>query len=123
MVDRCYRGEDLPGLGDNDPAPDYDDGLLVVWPGEFVALAGGEHLHLTPLELALLAELTRHLGAVRTRRQLIDGSWGPGSRIGARTVDSRVKRLRDKIAERIPDVTYIHTHAGIGYRFDPQPRA
>ena len=88
-----------------------------------MALADGENLELTPLELAVLAELTRHEGAVRTRAQLIKAAWGPGPAVGARTVDVRVKRLRDKISERIPDVDYIHTHAGIGYRFDRRPRS
>jgi DNA-binding response OmpR family regulator len=123
MEDRSYSGEDLPGLGDNNPAPDYDDGRLEVRPADFVALGDGENLQLTPLELALLAELTRHEGAVRTRAQLIRSAWGPGPPIGARAVDVRVKHLRDKLNEQIPDVVYIHTHAGIGYRFEPRPRS
>ncbi len=123
MEDRSYSGEDLPGLGENDPAPDYDDGRLEVRPADFVALGDGENLELTPLELALLAELVRRQGAVRTRAQLIDAAWGPGPPIGARAVDVRVKCLREKLNQRIPDVAYIHTHAGIGYRFDPRPRS
>ena len=118
--ERSYRGDDLPGLGDNDPAPDYTDGRLTVRPRDFVALADGEHLRLTPLELALLATLTRHEGAVRTRSQLIKAAWGPGPTVIARSVDYRVKALRDKLREAIPDVAYIHTHAGIGYRFSPE---
>jgi DNA-binding response OmpR family regulator len=123
MEERSYRGEDLPGLGDNDPAPDYGDGRLEVRPAAFVAVADGEDLQLTPLELALLAELTRHDGAVRTRKQLIAAAWGPGPPVGARNVDVRIKRLRDKLAEHIPEVDYIHTHAGIGYRFQPRPKS
>jgi DNA-binding response OmpR family regulator len=119
--ERRYRAEEMHGLGDNDPAPDYTDGRLEVRPRDFVALADGEHLDLTPLELALLAELTRYEGAVRTRNQLLDSVWGPDATVSARNVDLRVMRLRDKLAERIPDVAYIHTHAGIGYRFTPKP--
>ena len=123
MEDRSYSGEDLPGLGENDPAPDYSDDQLQIRPAQFVARADGENLELTPLELAVLAELTRHQGAVRTRAQLIKAAWGPGPTVGARTVDVRVKRLRDKISERISDVDYIHTHAGIGYRFERRARS
>jgi DNA-binding response OmpR family regulator len=47
--------------------------------------------------------------------------WGREATVSARNVDLRVMRLRDKLAERIPDVAYIHTHAGIGYRFTPEP--
>lgn len=122
MEDRSYLGEDLPGLGENEPAPDYTDGRLVVRPSDFVAVGDGENLELTPLELALLAELTRHPGAVRTRKHLIKAAWRPGPPIAARSVDVRVKRLRDKLSERIPDISYIHTHAGIGYRFEPRAR-
>src|SRR5438093_507876 len=100
MEDRSYLGENLPGLGENDPAPEYTDGRLVVRPGDFVALGDGENLELTPLELALLAELTRQPGAVRTRKQLIKAAWGPGPPITARSADVRVKRLRDKLGER-----------------------
>ena len=119
--DRSYLAEDLPGLGENDPAPDYTDGRLTVRPRDFVVLADDEHLLLTPLELALLAALTRSEGAVRTRSQLIKAAWGPGGPVSARNVDVRIKALRDKLREAIPDVEYIHTHAGIGYRFDPKP--
>lgn len=119
--ERSYRGDDLPGLGENDPAPDYSDGRLTVRPSDFVVIADGEHLKLTPLELSLLAALTRHEGAVRTRSQLIRDAWGAGPSVSARNVDFRIKHLRDKLREAIPDVAYIHTHAGIGYRFSPQP--
>jgi DNA-binding response OmpR family regulator len=115
-----HRGETLPGLGANDPAPDYTDGRLSVRPRDFIALADGEVLRLTPLELGLLAALIRSRDAVRTRAQVIEATWGPGARVGARNVDTRIKRLRDKLREATPEVDYIHTHPGIGYRFGPE---
>ena len=40
-----------------------------------------------------------------------------------RTVDVCVRKLRDKIDRRSSDRTYIQTHYGVGYRFEPVARA
>jgi DNA-binding winged helix-turn-helix (wHTH) protein len=40
---------------------------------------------------------------------------------GDRSVDVFVRKLRSKLQKRSPGWHYIHTHFGIGYRFDPQP--
>ena len=42
---------------------------------------------------------------------------------GDRSVDVFVRKLRSKLQKRSPGWEYIHTHFGIGYRFDPQPVA
>jgi DNA-binding winged helix-turn-helix (wHTH) protein len=40
---------------------------------------------------------------------------------GDRSVDVFVRKLRSKLEKRSPRWEYIHTHFGIGYRFDPRP--
>jgi DNA-binding winged helix-turn-helix (wHTH) protein len=40
---------------------------------------------------------------------------------GDRSVDVFVRKLRQKLEKRSPSWSYIHTHFGIGYRFDPDP--
>jgi hypothetical protein len=40
---------------------------------------------------------------------------------GDRSVDVFVRKLRAKIQKHSPGWTYIHTHFGIGYRFEPEP--
>ena len=40
---------------------------------------------------------------------------------GDRSVDVFVRKLRKKLEVLSPSWTYIHTHFGIGYRFDPEP--
>jgi DNA-binding winged helix-turn-helix (wHTH) protein len=40
---------------------------------------------------------------------------------GDRSVDVFVRKLRKKLEALSPSWTYIHTHFGIGYRFDPEP--
>jgi hypothetical protein len=41
---------------------------------------------------------------------------------GDRSVDVFVRKLRQKLATASPDWSYIHTHFGVGYRFDPERR-
>lgn len=107
------------GIGPKDPAPDYDDGDLCVRPGDYVAIAHGRVVVLPALQLALLAEFTRHPDQVRTREQLRDAVWGPvEGRL--RVVDTAVARLRSALSEALPDRQYIHTHAKLGYRFSAE---
>ena len=40
---------------------------------------------------------------------------------GDRSVDVFIRKLRIKLEQRSPNWAYIHTHFGIGYRFDPEP--
>jgi DNA-binding winged helix-turn-helix (wHTH) protein len=40
---------------------------------------------------------------------------------GDRSVDVFVRKLRQKLEKRSPSWSYIHTHFGIGYRFEPEP--
>ena len=49
--------------------------------------------------------------------------WGYEMAHGDRSVDVFVRKLRSKIQKRSPGWTYIHTHFGIGYRFEPARRA
>jgi DNA-binding winged helix-turn-helix (wHTH) protein len=40
---------------------------------------------------------------------------------GDRSVDVFIRKLRQKLEKRSPGWSYIHTHFGVGYRFDPEP--
>jgi DNA-binding winged helix-turn-helix (wHTH) protein len=42
---------------------------------------------------------------------------------GDRSVDVFIRKLRQKLERRSPGWGYIHTHFGVGYRFDPEPAA
>jgi len=76
--------------------------------------AGGSErgVRFTAKEFALLRYLVERRGQVLTRRQLIDGVWGPSYRGGQRTVDIHVRRLRSKLG---PDLDLV-TLRGVGYR-------
>ncbi|MEO1338906.1 MAG: response regulator transcription factor [Myxococcota bacterium] len=74
---------------------------------------GGE-VTLTALEFKLLTTLLSRKGRVQTRKQLLDDVWGIQADVSTRTVDTHVKRLRQKLGEA---GEYIETLRGVGYRF------
>lgn len=73
-----------------------------------------EEAALTYLEFQLLQVFMERRGRVQTRERLIDDVWGMDVEVTARTVDTHVKRLRDKLG---PAREYIETIRGVGYRF------
>ena len=73
---------------------------------------GGRPVELTTREFDLLAFLAENQGLVLSRRQLLDGVWGPGWYGDERTVDVHVAQLRRKLGEALPLVTV----RGAGYR-------
>lgn len=74
-----------------------------------------KEISLTVTEFKLLLELLQNKGRVRTRDQLLDRVWGYHFDGYARTVDTHIRRLRQKIGEEYADA--IETVRGIGYRF------
>ena len=69
---------------------------------------------LTALEFRLLTTLLERKGRVQTRDKLLDDVWGFDAVVTARTVDTHVKRLREKLGSL---EHYIETIRGVGYRF------
>jgi len=77
-------------------------------------------LALTLKEYELLRFFALHVGKTFTREQLFKEVWNGEICIRLRTVDTHVKRLRDKFDEVRPSLSrVIITVWGIGYRFDP----
>ena len=73
-------------------------------------------------EFRLLSVLASERGRVMTRDQLQQRVWGTPYRPRDRSVDVCVRKLREKLDQRSNGFTYIHTHYGVGYRFDAEPR-
>ena len=69
---------------------------------------------LTALEFKLLKHLLQRKGRVQTRDQLLGDVWGYSSEVTTRTVDTHIKRLREKLGV-VAD--YIQTIRGVGYKF------
>jgi two-component system, OmpR family, phosphate regulon response regulator PhoB len=84
------------------------------------AFVAGEEVQLTPLEFRLLALLMARVGRVQSREQLLTEVWDMSSEIETRTVDTHVKRLREKLGA---GRDLLETVRGIGYRLiDPDER-
>ena len=79
---------------------------------------GGEELNLTALEFKLLTTFVSRRGRVQTRERLLDDVWGIDTGVTTRTVDTHVKRLREKLGEASK---HIETVRGVGYRFAETP--
>ncbi len=81
------------------------------------AYVNGEEIVLTALEFKLLLTFMSRLGRVQTREALLQDVWGVSSDLQTRTVDTHVKRLREKLGA---GRELIETVRGIGYRMvDP----
>jgi len=78
----------------------------------------GVEIELTALEFKLLVMLYERRNRVQTRSALLDDVWGIQADITTRTVDTHVKRLREKL-EAARD--YVETVRGVGYRFVGSP--
>ena len=73
---------------------------------------------LTALEFRLLTTLLTRRGRVQTRERLLQDVWGIEADVTTRTVDTHVKRLRQKLGGA---GEYIETLRGVGYRFKESP--
>ncbi len=81
----------------------------------------GRPVSLTPKEYDLILHLARHPGRVFTREQLLHQVWGYDFFGEARTVDTHVTRLREKIARTDGDPQWIATVWGVGYKLEVRP--
>jgi two-component system phosphate regulon response regulator PhoB len=76
-------------------------------------LVGGKPVVLTALEFRLLRVFLERPGRVQTRETLLSDVWGIDAEITTRTVDTHIKRLREKLG---PAGDAIETIRGVGYK-------
>jgi two-component system phosphate regulon response regulator PhoB len=88
-------------------------GRIQVYPDRRQCFAGNQSISLTVKEFDLLYELVRAHGNVLTRDVLMDRVWGYHGDATSRTLDTHVRRLREKLGA---DGASIETVRGIGYR-------
>ncbi len=79
-----------------------------------------EVLNLTPSEFGLLKIMMAHPGRVFSRSELLDKVQGYQFEGYDRTIDTHIKNIRKKIAEKLPGRDVIQTVYGIGYKFDSE---
>ncbi|MGD1031479.1 MAG: response regulator transcription factor [Opitutaceae bacterium] len=79
-----------------------------------IVQVSGEAITLTVTEFNLLEILARRRGRVQSRDRLLQDVWGYENPIDSRTVDTHMRRLREKLG---PASRYLETVRGVGYRF------
>jgi len=110
------------GAGPEEDRPREKVGPVRIDPSAHRAFVGGQEIELTALEFKLLATFMARLGRVQTREMLLQDVWEMSSELQTRTVDTHVKRLREKLGDEGRDL--IETVRGVGYRMlDPAERA
>jgi DNA-binding response OmpR family regulator len=95
-------------------------GELEIRSDRFQAFVADEGLDLTRREFELLQLLAESEGQVLEREAIYQRVWGYAMAHGDRSVDVFIRKVRQKLEKRSPRWRYIHTHFGVGYRFDPE---
>lgn len=87
--------------------------LVIDVPGHAVSV-GGKDVELTATEFSLLSTLAKRRGRVQSRDELLRDVWEYNHAIDTRTVDTHMRRLREKLGSA---ATHLDTVRGVGYRF------
>jgi DNA-binding response OmpR family regulator len=97
-------------------------GEMEIRPDQFQAFAGGRSVDLTRREFEVLQLLAQGQGKVLQREEIYQSVWGYAMAHGDRSVDVFIRKVRQKLEKASPAWEYIHTHFGVGYRFEPETR-
>ncbi len=98
----------------DDPVAQVRLGELEIDVPRHTVAVGGAPVELTATEFKLLEILVRRRGRVQTRERLLTDVWGYDNPIDSRTVDTHMRRLREKVGVA---ANYLETIRGVGYRF------
>ena len=109
---RRSQGNDLPGLSHTVTA-----GGITLDEDAHTASGDAGSIDLTPREFELMACLMKNAGKVVSREDLLRDAWGWDYLTETKTVDTHIKRLRDKIEQAGYDPGLVETVRGYGYRF------
>jgi DNA-binding response OmpR family regulator len=105
--------------GEREVADVVSFGDVIVDRAAMTVSKADEPVSLTPTELRLLIELSRHPGQALSRQQLLKLVWDHDYLGDSRLVDACVQRLRAKIEDVPSEPRLVRTVRGIGYRLDP----
>lgn len=89
-------------------------GTLIIDVPKHRVTVHNKEIELTPMEFKLLVTLIERKGRVQSRDRLLTDVWGIDAEIYTRTVDTHVKRLREKLGKA---GYLLETVRGLGYRF------
>jgi two-component system phosphate regulon response regulator PhoB len=106
------------GKGKIGPAEVLKFGDLTVDNAKHEVTLKGKVVELTATEFKLLATLLERRGRVQSRDRLLTDVWGYEGDVDTRTVDTHMRRLREKLGKA---ADYVETVRGVGYRFADSP--
>ena len=93
---------------------------LEIRPREFEVVADGKRVGLTVREFQTFLVLAERPDRVVARPEIYALVWGGQRAYRDRSVDVFVRKVRRKLAASTSGWTYVHTHVGVGYRFNPE---
>jgi len=112
------RGKESAAAGGDHARDTVEFGALRFDRAAHRTWVSGREIDLTALEFKLLALLYDRRNRVQSRTTLLNDVWGIDADVTTRTVDTSVKRLREKLGAA---AEYVETVRGVGYRFTDQP--
>lgn len=101
-----------------EPANQLKLGDIVIDRAAYKVLVKGRQIEFTATEFKLLTVLIERRGRVQSRDTLLNDVWGYESAIDTRTVDTHVRRLRDKLGIA---ASHLETVRGFGYKISDRP--
>jgi len=115
---RRSAGSSKQTAGAGEPGEVFEAAGVRLDEGTHEVFNGETPIDLTPREFELLACLMRHDGKVLSRDQLLRQAWGWEIVVETKTVDTHIKRLRDKLEAAGVDPNIVETVRGYGYRLN-----
>ncbi|MGA2867111.1 MAG: response regulator transcription factor [Verrucomicrobiota bacterium] len=113
LVLRIKKILERPQVAAAEPSTLQFGDLVIDAPRHLVSWRG-KPIELTATEFKLLTLLAQRRGRVQSRDQLLRDVWEYNSLIDTRTVDTHMRRLREKLG---PAARFLDTVRGVGYRF------
>jgi len=107
LLRRKVQAEEAPGL--------EEVGGIIIDKDKYLVIFHGKELNLPKKEFELLALLMSKPGRVFTREIILNTIWGNDVVVGDRTIDVHIRKLREKLGDKI-----IKTVKGVGYKFEPK---
>ena len=102
------------GQGPEEKKDRFQTGELLIDVPRHLVTVQGKRVELTATEFRLLTVLAQRRGRVQSREQPLQDVWQYDNLIDTRTVDTHMRRLREKLGRA---ARYLDTVRGVGYRF------
>jgi len=100
------------------PLDEIENSRFVIDENTARVIIDGEVCEVTAIELKLLKVMSSKPGQIFNRAQLMTRIYPDGRIVSDRTIDSHVKKLRQKLSAINSDETFVHSVYGIGYKFE-----